>query len=57
MLLGFRKLPFEADPSLWVAFPDARAAELVRAMLARMPDARPTAAAALREATKLAASA
>ena len=56
-LLGFRKLPFEADPSLWVSFADGGAAELVRSMLSRAPDARPSAVAALRMATKLAASA
>ena len=56
-LLGFRKLPFEADPSLWVSFADGGAAELVKAMLSRAPDARPTAVQALRAATKLAASA
>ena len=56
-LLGFRKLPFEADPSLWVAFADGGAAELVKAMLSRAPDARPSAVQALRAATKLAASA
>jgi hypothetical protein len=57
MLLGFRKLPFEADGSLWVHFADAPAAALVRALLARAPDGRPTAAAALRDATRLAAAA
>ena len=45
MLLGFRKLPFEADPSLWVGFRDARAAALVKSLLARSPADRPTAAA------------
>ena len=52
MLLGFRKLPFESDPSLWVGFRDARAAALVKALLARSPADRPTAAAALREAVR-----
>ena len=56
-LLGFRKLPFEADPSMWVSFADGGAAELVKAMLSRAPDARPSAVQALRAATKLAASA
>ena len=56
-LLGFRKLPFEADPSRWVSFADGGAAELVKAMLSRAPDARPSAVQALRAATKLAASA
>ena len=52
MLLGFGKLPFEADPSLWVGFRDARAAALVKALLARAPGDWPTAAAALREAVR-----
>ena len=55
-LLGFRKLPFESDPSLWVSFADGGAAELVKSMLSRAPDARPSAVQALRAATKLAAS-
>eukprot|EP00884_Botryococcus_braunii_P011943 jgi/Botrbrau1/2074/Bobra.0047s0036.2 len=53
MLLGFRPLPFESDPSLWVLFRDAKAAQLVQGLLVRQPDKRLTAAQALQEAAAL----
>ncbi|CAK0761588.1 hypothetical protein CVIRNUC_002875 [Coccomyxa viridis] len=46
-LLGFKPLPFEADPSLWVLFTESQAAVLLQGLLTRRAEQRLTVSKAL----------